>query len=238
MWCGFTKTGVNFATACLLAVGVITCNISDTTAQNRTGNPVRQRNYTSKEFRSVLRGLGYKIKVSSDPLTDAEAKAAVKEFQTGYRLKPVDGIAGPKTYDYAAGIVRILNSNLNVVMKPKSPLPRSRFYGEQTETMIKEFQKKFQLSETGIADLAVRQKLDQEAKSAVGSKPTPATKPSTTTKPSNKPKVKITPTPTATPTPVTTITPAPEATSTPEETPTPEATSTPTPTPTKSPPKK
>jgi peptidoglycan hydrolase-like protein with peptidoglycan-binding domain len=241
MWCGFAKSGVNFATACLLAVGVITYNISDTTAQNRTGNPVRQKSYTSQEFRSVLRGLGYKIKVSSDPLNDAEAKKAVREFQTGYKLKPVDGIAGPQTQDYAAGIVRILNSNLNVVMKPKSALPRSKFYSDQTEAMVKEFQKKFQLSETGIADLAVRQKLDQEAKSAVGSKPAPATKPSTSTKPSNKPKVK--PTPTATPTPVTTITPAPEATPTPEETSTPEATptpeetstpeATPTPTPTK-----
>jgi peptidoglycan hydrolase-like protein with peptidoglycan-binding domain len=209
MWCGFTKSGFNIAAACLVSVSIVAYSAADA---------VRQSNYSNKEFRSVLRGLGYDIKVSSDPLTDAQAKKVVKEFQSGYKLKSVDGIAGPQTQDYAAGIIRILNSNLNVVMKPKSALPRSKFYSAETEAMVKAFQKKFQLQETGIADLAVRQKLDQEAKKVIGSKPTSPTKPSTTT----KPKVK----PTPTPTPVTTITPAP----TPEETPTPEVTPTPTPT--------
>jgi peptidoglycan hydrolase-like protein with peptidoglycan-binding domain len=220
MWCGLTKSGFNIAGACLVSVSIVAYGAAEA---------IRQTNYTNAEFRSVLRGLGYDIKVSSDPLTDAQAKKAVKEFQSGYKLKSVDGIAGPQTQDYAAGIIRILNSNLNVVMKPKSALRRSKFYSAETEAAVKEFQKKFQLQETGIADLAVRQKLDQEAKSILGSKPTPPTKPSRTTKP------KVKPTPTATPTATFTPVPTPEKTPTPEETPTPETTTAPTPTATPTP---
>jgi peptidoglycan hydrolase-like protein with peptidoglycan-binding domain len=168
----------------------------------------RQRNYTPDEFRSVLRGLGYNVKVTKDPLTDEETKKAINQFQTGYKLK-VDGKVGPKTQDQAAKIVEILQANLNTVLKPKTLLPRDQFYSPQLEELVKEYQKKHQLSETGIADLRLRQKLNEEVKNIID-KLTPTATPTVTptatptakptVKPTAKPTVKPTATPTATPT--------------------------------------
>ncbi len=215
MWCGFGKSSATVAAVCFVTVSTL---ISDTA--------FAVRNYTPKQFRTVLQGLGYKVNVSNSPLTDAETKAAIKAFQKGYKLKPVDGIAGPKTEDFAANIIEILQANLNLVLKPKTPLPRNQYYGSQTEAAVKEYQKKNQLQETGIADLALRQKLDQEAENLITN---PASTP--TKKPSRKPKASPTATPTASPEATSTPTASPEATSTPTESPT----ATPTPTSTSKP---
>ncbi len=210
MWCGFRKSSFNIAAVCVVTASVVI---------SVTADAVRQRNYTPQQFRAVLRGLGYKVKVSNEALTNAEARKAIQEFQTGYKLKPADGLAGPRTQDFAASILRILKSNLNVVLKPNPPLPRDQFYGTRTEAVVREFQKKYQLEETGIADLALRQRLNQEAKNTLDQQPTATP----TTRPTGKPRT--TPTTKPTPTPTSTTTPTPEAT--PTEIPTPEVTSTP-----------
>ena len=154
MWCGFEKSSVTIAAICMVTASV---TISDTVFA------ASQVNYTPQQFRSVLRGLGYKVKVTNTPLTDDETKKAIQAFQKGYKLT-ADGIAGEKTQNLAGHIIQILQANVNVVLKPKSPLPRDQFYGPQTEAAVKEFQRKFQLKETGIADLTLRHKLNEEAK--------------------------------------------------------------------------
>ncbi len=181
MWCGFKQSTTVVAITCIVASSVV---ISDTVFA------ARQRNYTPKEFREVLQGLGYKVKVTDGPLNDAQTKKAIKEFQKGYKLG-VDGKAGPVTQDFAANIVGILQANLNAVLKPDPLLPRNQFYDAKTTELIKQYQKKSQLPETGIADLALRQKLNEEAKATVG---LPATKPTAKPKPTVKPK----PTPSST----------------------------------------
>jgi peptidoglycan hydrolase-like protein with peptidoglycan-binding domain len=226
MWCGFRRSGITVALACLVTSGVV---ISD------TASAVRKNNYNPQQFRAVLRGLGYKVEVKNTPLTDEETKKAIKEFQTGYKLKPADGIAGPKTQDFAANIIQILQKNLNVVLKLKTPLPRNQYYGSQTEEAVKAFQKQFELKETGIADLALRQKANEEAKKILGGKPSAEPTPQSTPSPGKKPRRKPSSTPVPTATPTLEATPTPTATSTPEITPTPEATSTPEITPTKRP---
>nr|WP_323808677.1 peptidoglycan-binding domain-containing protein [Nostoc sphaeroides] len=115
MWCGFGKSSANFAVTCLITASVV---IAD------TGFAAPQRSYTPQQFRAVLRGLGYNVKVTNGALTDEETKKAIREFQTGYKLKPVDGIAGPKTQGFAANIIQILHTNLNAVVKPNPPLAR------------------------------------------------------------------------------------------------------------------
>ncbi|MBD2340442.1 peptidoglycan-binding protein [Calothrix sp. FACHB-156] len=226
MWCGFGKSSVTIVTACLITASVLPAS---------TSFAARQRNYTPQQFRAVLHGLGYKITVNNSPLTDNEAKQAIREFQKGYKLG-VDGIAGPKTQDWAAQIIQILQANLNAVVKPKTPLPRDQFYGPQTEAAVKEAQKKLQLQETGIADLAFRQKLNTEAKNAIG-KPAPSPTAKPTASPTSKPTASPTasPSPTATPTTTPTATPTATPTSSPTATPTPTSTATPTATPTTSP---
>ena len=222
MWCGFGKSTVTVAAACLVTASMV---MSDTALAVR---------YTPKQFRAVLHGLGYKVNVSNRPLTDAETKAAIKQFQKGYKIQPADGVAGPKTEDFATNIVQILQANLNLVLKPNPPLARNQYYGPKTEAVVKQYQKKNQLPETGIADLALRQKLDQEAESNIKN---PASTP--TTKPSTKPTAspEVTPTPTASPEATSTPTASPEATSTPTASPTstPEASPTATPTSTSTP---
>jgi peptidoglycan hydrolase-like protein with peptidoglycan-binding domain len=229
MWCGFGKSSATFAVTCVITASLV---IAD------TGFAARQRSYTPEQFRAVLRGLGYNVKVTNNPLTDEETKKAIREFQTGYKLKPVDGIAGPKTQDFAANIVKILQRNLNAVVKPNPPLPRDHFYGSRMEEVVKEYQKKYQLQETGIANLALRQKVNEEAKT-VFSQPTatPTTKP--TVKPTAKPMAKpttsplVSPTtsPTASPTVSPTATPTASPTATPTASPTASPTATPTSTP-------
>ena len=85
--------------------------------------------------------MGYEVKVSNEPLTDAETKKAVQEFQRGYRLG-VDGIPGPKTQGFTARIVEILQRNLNLVLQLKeNPLPTNGYYGPRTEAAVKQYQK-------------------------------------------------------------------------------------------------
>jgi peptidoglycan hydrolase-like protein with peptidoglycan-binding domain len=251
MWCGIGSKSISIATICVVTASVVVSDVGFTAP--------RRNNYTPQQFRSVLRGLGYKVKVTNTPLKDKETIDAIKEFQVGYRLKPADGVLGPKTQDFAARIMQILQANLNLLVKPKPPLPRDQYYGPQTEAAVKLFQRKFKLEETGIADLALRQKIDEEARKLLKNpasseettptpKPTPTVKPRTKPQATPKPKPGATPpkpTPTATPTesptpeespspspestPETTPSPSPE--STPETTPSPEATPSPTATP-------
>lgn len=204
MWCSLNKSRVTIALTCIVAASVVS---SDMTFA------ARQRNYKPDEFRSVLRGLGYNVKVTKAPLTDEETKKAITQFQTGYKLK-VDGKAGPQTQDQAAMIVQILQANLNTVLKPKTLLPRDQFYSPQLEELVKEYQKKHQLSETGIADLQLRQKINEEVKTIITkpvTKPEPTAKPTVTptAKPTIKPTAKPTIKPTATATPTATPTPTP-----------------------------
>ncbi len=221
MWCEFGKSSLSVATVC-----IVTAATSVAIAQTPT--TVRQQIYTPQQFRSVLQGLGYKVTVSSAPLTDAETKKAIQEFQKGYRLTPVDGIAGPKTQAYAANIVKILQANLNLVTKPNPPLPKNSFYGPQTQSAVKAYQKKLQLPQTGIADLALRQRLDKDAKKILQN---PSVAPSSTP-PSPTPTATPSPTPTSTATPTTTPTATPSPTPTSTATPTTTPTATPSPTPT------
>ncbi|WP_016950669.1 peptidoglycan-binding protein [Anabaena sp. PCC 7108] len=234
MWCDLGKSRATIAVICVVAVSTV---ISD------TAFAVRQRNYKPQEFRAVLHGLGYKVKVTNDSLTDEETKKAISEFQKGYKLN-VDGKAGPKTQAFAANIVQILQGNLNAVLKPNPVLPRDQFYSTRLEELVKEYQKKNQLTETGIADLALRQKLNEEAKTVIGlptpspkptakpmAKPTPMSSPKPTAKPMTKPTPMSSPKPTAKPMAKPTPTPSPTPTAKPMAKPT----ATPSPTPTATP---
>lgn len=210
----------------------------------------KSRDYTPLEMRSVLRGFGYNVTLG-DSLTDEATTRAIREFQQGYRITPVDGVAGERTQNLAADLVRILQANLNLVVKPNPLLPRTQFYGPRTEEAIRQFQRQFNLPVTGIATLPVRQRLDLEAKRILGTvdqAPTPRATPTPTATPSPTPSPTPTPraTPAATPSPTPTPTPLPRATPIPRDTtpspapspspsPTPGATPSPAPSPSPSP---
>jgi peptidoglycan hydrolase-like protein with peptidoglycan-binding domain len=169
----------------------------------------RVRNYTPREMRSALNGFGYTVTVSDAPLTDTATINAVRDFQKGYKLT-VDGIAGPQTQDLMADLMMILQANLNLVVKPNPPLPRTQYYGSATEAVVKQYQQQAGLPVTGIATLAVRQKLDDEATKLLNNQSTPAPKPAPAPKPTAAPAPA--PKPTTTPAPRPRATPAPTTT--------------------------
>ena len=190
----------------------------------------RTKDYTPREFRSVLRGFGYDVTVADTPLTDQATVAAIRQFQQGYKIQ-ADGVAGPQTQDLAANLVRILQANLNLVLKPSPALPRTQYYGSLTEAAIRRYQQQANVPVTGIATLAVRQQLDQEAQRILKNQsPAPSVAPTQTT-----PEPSPAPSPTPSPTPSPQTTPAPSPTTSPQTTPSPSPQRTPVPSPTRSP---
>jgi len=216
MWCDLGKSSINIALTGLVVASIV---VPDTVFAAH-----RHRSYNTQEFRAALKGLGYNVKAGSDPLTDPKTVKEISKFQKGYKLT-VDGKANPETEKHTALIVKILQGNLNLVLKPSTPLPRDRFYGNSVEELVKEYQKKNQLPETGIADLALRQKLDQEAKTILANSATSDS--STTTKPKTKPTPKPTPKSMSKPTPKSMSKPTPKSMSKPMANPTPSPTSQP-----------
>jgi peptidoglycan hydrolase-like protein with peptidoglycan-binding domain len=183
----------------------------------------RSRNYTPREFRSVLRGFGYNLTVNDTPLTDKETIAAIRQFQQGYKIQ-ADGIAGPQTQDLAAALVSILQANLNLVLKPSPALPKSQFYGALTEAAIRRYQKQAGLPDTGIATLAIRQRIDNEATRILKNQaPAPSAAPTTTPQPSPSPSPSPIPqtSPSPSPSPIPQTSPSPSPSPIPQTSPSP-----------------
>jgi peptidoglycan hydrolase-like protein with peptidoglycan-binding domain len=224
-----------------MAITAISLGLTASLVSYDMVHAARIRNYTPREMRAVLNGFGYNVPVSDAALTDTATMTAVREFQKGYKLS-VDGIAGPQTQDLMAELMMILQANLNLVVKPTPPLPRSQYYGSATEAVVKQYQEKAGLPVTGIANLPTRQKLDDEATRLLNNQstptpspaPTPAPRPRATPSPSPVPRNTTTPAPrpTLTPTPLPRTTPAPLPRTTPAPSPlqtTPRALPSPTP---------
>lgn len=129
-------------------------------------------NYTNAQFRSILNGHGFGY--SSDPnfpissyngaLTDKVTVDAIKAFQTYYKLR-VDGIAGPITMAKAEQAMRVLQDNLNRVVDVNLPKDQP-FYGPRTVAAVKEFERRYGYNVDGVANLVVRQRLNELAQAA------------------------------------------------------------------------
>lgn len=143
-------------------VAVVILGLAASLGSHEVALANRSRDYSPREFRSLLRSLGYNVELG-DTLRDSAVQRAIREFQQRYNLA-VDGTANPQTQDVAADLVRNLQASLNLVVTPDPPLPRNQFYGIRTEAAIRQFQKKFLLPETGIATIEVRERINQEAR--------------------------------------------------------------------------
>lgn len=130
--------------------------------------------YTNAQFRSILNGHGFGYSPEPDPnfpissyegpLTDKVTVDAIKAFQTYYKLR-VDGIAGPITLAKAEQAMRVLQDNLNRVMKTNLPTNQP-FYGPRTVAAVKAFERRYGYNVDGIANLVVRQRLNDIARTA------------------------------------------------------------------------
>lgn len=133
---------------------------------------VRSLDYTPEQFISVLNGFGYPVSLNA-PLTDLNVEQAIRDFQVQNRL-PVDGTLNPPTQDKAADLVRQLQNHLNRVIQPSPQLPESQYYGRQTESAVRLFQRQNRLPETGIATLETRQRINDIVADAVPRTPRPS----------------------------------------------------------------
>jgi murein L,D-transpeptidase YcbB/YkuD len=124
--------------------------------------------YTNAQLRSILNGHGFGYSPEPDPnfpissydgpLIDRVTVDAIKAFQTYYKLR-VDGIAGPITMAKAEQAMRVLQDNLNRVINANLP-PSQPFYGPRTVAAVKEFERRYGYNVDGIANLVVRQRLN------------------------------------------------------------------------------
>ncbi len=129
-------------------------------------------NYTNAQLRSILNGHGFGYTPEPDqnfpissyegPLTDKVTVDAIKAFQTYFQLE-VDGIAGPITMAKAEQAMRILQYNLNLVIKAGLPTNQP-FYGPKTVAAVKEFERRYGYQVDGVANLSVRQRLNDLAR--------------------------------------------------------------------------
>jgi peptidoglycan hydrolase-like protein with peptidoglycan-binding domain len=128
--------------------------------------------YTNAQFRSILNGHGFgyapepdrnfPISTYEGPLTDKVTVDAIKAFQTYFQLR-VDGIAGPVTMAKAEQAMRVLQANLNRVIKANLPADQP-FYGPKTVAAVKEFERRYGYPVDGVANLSVRQRLNNLAR--------------------------------------------------------------------------
>ena len=122
--------------------------------------------YSLTQIKEVLDGLGYNlgpngINGNYDATLDLYTQAALREFQAQYGL-PTTGRLDVATEIKAGQIIKNLQYSLNLTVNAK--LPVSEFYGPLTLRAMKTFQQAYGLPATGIANLTVRKKLDEEAK--------------------------------------------------------------------------
>ncbi len=116
--------------------------------------------YTEPEMRRILQGIGYDI----DPkkfLSDASAIVAIQDFQARYGLS-LTGAADQPTQEMARKILRGLQYNLKLALD--RPLSLNEFYDDNTESAVREFQKRNQLRVDGMATISVRRAIDAAAK--------------------------------------------------------------------------
>ena len=186
-----------------MPIAAISLGLAASLVSYQVADAVRYRDYTPREMRALLRGFGYNVTLG-DTLTDQATVAAIRQFQQGYKI-PVTGAGDATTQDFAANLVTILQSNLNLVLQPSPALPGNQFYGPRTEAAVRRFQQQVNLPVTGIATLQVRQRLDQEAKrilsqpSAAPSQMAPQTAPQQTPSPSPSPSPSQSPSPSPSP---------------------------------------
>lgn len=125
--------------------------------------------YSLSQFKNVLHGLGYSLescKVNceincDDNGFDSYTQTAIRQFQLDHNL-PVTGALDLITQEKARQLIRNLQHSLNLTVDAQ--LPVNEFYGSRTCKAVQRFQQQHGLPITGIAEVTVRRKLDEEAK--------------------------------------------------------------------------
>ena len=133
--------------------------------------------YTNAQLRSIFYGLGYvarefvdvslgfPVTTDNSALTTPRMTQAIRQFQADYGLG-VDGIIGPKTRAKLEEVMRILQYQLNLVVKAGLPQDQP-FYGQKTVAAVKKFEAQIGVAQDGVATRDLRVRLNELAKAKV-----------------------------------------------------------------------
>lgn len=116
--------------------------------------------YTQGQLRSLLLGFGYDVN-PQQPLTDVSTVRAIQDIQSLYNLPPT-GQPDQRTQEILATLVKNLRNSLRIVLR--SDLPITQFYDAQAQAAVREFQTRYGLPANGAATLALRSRIDAEAR--------------------------------------------------------------------------
>jgi len=137
-------------------------------AQSNPNPPVRSNPsvrselsiYTEPEIKAILAGLGYDINPQA-PLSDPATVSAIRALQQNYGLS-VTGAIDRATEDKFSSVMRNLRNNLRLLLKSNFAI--AQYYDAATQAAVRQFQSQYGLRVNGIANLAVRQRIDTEAR--------------------------------------------------------------------------
>ncbi|BAU13607.1 hypothetical protein LEP3755_41470 [Leptolyngbya sp. NIES-3755] len=142
--------------------------ISDAVPRQPTNpaNPPRSQLfiYTEPEIKAILAGFGYDIN-SQAPLTDPPTVRAIRDLQRNYGLSET-GAIDRATEEKFSSVMRNLRNSLRVILRSNFAI--AQYYDAATQAAVRQFQARYGLRVTGIADLSVRSRIDTEARRSRG----------------------------------------------------------------------
>jgi peptidoglycan hydrolase-like protein with peptidoglycan-binding domain len=116
--------------------------------------------YTEAQIKAILAGFGYDINQKA-PLTDAPTRRAIRELQQIYGLSET-GLVNRATEEKLSNVMRNLRNNLKTILR--SDFAIAQYYDSATQAAIRQFQARYGLRVTGLANLETRSRLDEEAR--------------------------------------------------------------------------
>lgn len=133
-----------------------------TNPANPPVNPPRSQLtlYSEAQIKAILTGFGYDINPQA-PLSDPPTVRAIRDLQRIYGLSET-GAIDRATEEQFSSVMRNLRNNLRVILRSNFAI--AQYYDAATQAAVRQFQSRYGLRVNGIADLAVRSRIDTEAR--------------------------------------------------------------------------
>ncbi|MBD2083152.1 peptidoglycan-binding domain-containing protein [Leptolyngbya sp. FACHB-17] len=116
--------------------------------------------YTEPQTKAILAGFGYDINPQA-PLGDPATVRAIRDLQRLYGLSET-GAINRDTEEQLSRVMRNLRNNLKLILRSNFAI--AQYYDAATRAAVEQFQSRYSLRVNGIASLAVRSRIDAEAR--------------------------------------------------------------------------
>lgn len=116
--------------------------------------------YTEAQIKAILTGFGYDINPQAS-LSDPPTVRAIRDLQRIYGLSET-GAIDRATEEQFSSVMRNLRNNLRVILRSNFAI--AQYYDAATQAAVRQFQSRYGLRVNGVADLAVRSRIDTEAR--------------------------------------------------------------------------